>query len=196
METISGPATSIAGEIAGAPPRLWKPWSAALERTPPSPVSAAIRLRPTVCLTKSAAAWTSAPPATGKSVCSTSTITGPPSAPTCTRTTIGLPPVSSSASSADHPTTSPVRTHPLARGKKRRSRASRLEIPPLSGCRCRLSERLNGLGLVVHDVEDGIQSRNLHHVVNLIREVEQLQLSPLLPHACESTDQMPQACAV
>ena len=47
-----------------------------------------------------------------------------------------------------------------------------------SGCRCRLTERLNGLGLVVHDAEDSIQPCNLHHIVNLIREVEQLQFSP------------------
>jgi hypothetical protein len=40
-----------------------------------------------------------------------------------------------------------------------------------------LSERLNGHGLVVHDLEDGIQPCNLHQIVNLIREVEQLQFS-------------------
>src|SRR5882762_9373730 len=62
-----------------------------------------------------------------------------------------------------------------------------------SGCRCRLCKRLNGHGLVVHDVEDGIQPCNLHQIVNLIREVEQLQFSLLLPHARESTDQMAQA---
>src|SRR6266436_3767576 len=65
-----------------------------------------------------------------------------------------------------------------------------------SGCRYRLTERLNGHGLVVHDVEDGIQPCNLHQIVNLIREVEQLQLSLLLPHASKSTDQMAQARAV
>lgn len=62
-----------------------------------------------------------------------------------------------------------------------------------SGCPCRLTERLNGQALVVHDVEDGLQPSNLHQIVNLIREVEQLQLSLLLPHARESTDQMAQA---
>jgi hypothetical protein len=62
-----------------------------------------------------------------------------------------------------------------------------------SGCRCRLTERLNGHVLVVHDVEDGIEPCNLHHIMNLIREVEQLQFSLLLPHACESTDQVAQA---
>ena len=62
-----------------------------------------------------------------------------------------------------------------------------------SGCRCRLTERLNGHGLVVHDVEDCIQPCNLHQIVNLIREVEQLQFSLLLPHARESADQMAQA---
>jgi hypothetical protein len=56
-----------------------------------------------------------------------------------------------------------------------------------------LTERLNGYGLVVHDVEDGIQPCNLHHIVNLIREVEQLHLPLLLPHAGESTDQMAQS---
>jgi hypothetical protein len=33
----------------------------------------------------------------------------------------------------------------------------------------------------------------LHHIVNLIREVEQLQFSLPLSHARESTDQMAQA---
>ena len=50
-----------------------------------------------------------------------------------------------------------------------------------SSCRCRLTERLNGHGLVVHDVEDGIQPCNLHYIVNLICQVEQLQFSLLLP---------------
>src|SRR6266481_5551771 len=62
-----------------------------------------------------------------------------------------------------------------------------------SGCPCRLTEGLNGHGLVVHDVEDGIQPGNLHHIANLICEVEQLQFSLLLPHARESTDQIAQA---
>src|SRR5216684_4016530 len=65
-----------------------------------------------------------------------------------------------------------------------------------SGCRCRLTERLNSQGLVVRDVEDGIQPCNLHQIVNLIREVEQLQFSLLLPHARESTDQVAQPSAV
>src|SRR6266850_1649079 len=65
-----------------------------------------------------------------------------------------------------------------------------------SGCRYRLTEGLNGHGLVVQYVEHGIQSCNLHHIVNLIREVEQLQFSLLLPHARESTDQMAQPRAV
>ena len=42
-----------------------------------------------------------------------------------------------------------------------------------AGCRCRLIERLNGHGLVVHDVEDGIQFCNLQDVLDLIREIEQ-----------------------
>src|SRR6266850_324510 len=70
--------------------------------------------------------------------------------------------------------------------------SSEMALRP-AGCRCRLIERLNGHGLVVHDVEDGIQPCNLHQIVDLIREVEQLQFSLLLPHARESTDQMAQA---
>jgi hypothetical protein len=43
-----------------------------------------------------------------------------------------------------------------------------------SGCPCRLTERLNRHRLVVHDVENAIQLCNLHHIVNPLREVEQL----------------------
>lgn len=51
-----------------------------------------------------------------------------------------------------------------------------------SGCHRREFEGLNGLGLVVSNVEDGIQFRNLHQVVDLIREFEQFQFSLLLPY--------------
>ena len=47
---------------------------------------------------------------------------------------------------------------------------------------CRLTERLNRHRLVVHDVENGIQFCNLHHIVNPLREVEQFQLSLVHPH--------------
>ena len=52
-----------------------------------------------------------------------------------------------------------------------------------SGYRRREIERLNGLdglGFVDSNVEDGIQFRDLHQVVDLIRECEQLQFSVLL----------------
>ena len=51
-----------------------------------------------------------------------------------------------------------------------------------SGCRCRLTERLNSQGLVVRDVEDGIQPCNLRHVVDLICEIEQLEFPFCHPH--------------
>src|SRR5215469_10596300 len=61
------------------------------------------------------------------------------------------------------------------------------------GCGCRLTEGPNGLGLVIHDVKNGIEPCNLHHVLDLFHEVEQLEFSPLLPHAGEGTDKMAQA---
>src|SRR5436853_14597 len=47
--------------------------------------------------------------------------------------------------------------------------------------------------LVVHDVEDRIQPYDLHHVLDLFREIEQLQFSTLRLHAGVGTDQMSQA---
>ena len=61
------------------------------------------------------------------------------------------------------------------------------------GCRCRLTEGTNGRGLVIHDVKSGIKPCNLHHVLDLLHEVEQLKFSTLLPHAGEGTDKMAQA---
>lgn len=51
----------------------------------------------------------------------------------------------------------------------------------------RLGEGPNGYLFVLHDVEDGIQLCNLHHVMNIFCEIEQLQFSLLLLHACEGT---------
>ena len=43
-----------------------------------------------------------------------------------------------------------------------------------SSCPGRLTERLNRHRLVVHDLENGIQFCIFHHIVNPLREVEQL----------------------
>jgi hypothetical protein len=40
--------------------------------------------------------------------------------------------------------------------------------------RCRLTERINGQRLIIHDVKDGVQLCNLQHVVNFTREIQQL----------------------
>ena len=65
-----------------------------------------------------------------------------------------------------------------------------------SGYHRREFERLNGLGFVVSNVEDGIQFRDLHQVVNLIREFEQLQLPPLLACCGEAAYQIAQSRAI
>src|SRR6266849_7419776 len=103
MEIISDHVTSTVGEIAGAPRRLSKPCLVVRARTPPSPASAATPLRPILFRLKRAADWIFTHPVAGKSVCSISTTTGPPSAPMFIRTTIGPPPVLSSISSAEPP---------------------------------------------------------------------------------------------
>src|SRR6267142_7107048 len=61
---------------------------------------------------------------------------------------------------------------------------------------CRLAKGFNALRLVLHDVEDGIQLCNLHHIVDLVRQIEQFQFSILLPHTRERTDQRTQTRAV
>ncbi len=86
--------------VPGASRRLSKPSQAAPARTPQLPESAVTPLQRTACRTKWVAAWISTLPGTGKSACSTSTTTGLRSVPMFTRTIIGLPPVSSSASLA------------------------------------------------------------------------------------------------
>ena len=63
-------------------------------------------------------------------------------------------------------------------------------------CGCRLTERLHGHSLVIHDVEDSIKFCNLHKVPDLAREVEKLEFSLLLPYGRKRTDQSTQAHAV
>jgi hypothetical protein len=61
-------------------------------------------------------------------------------------------------------------------------------IRQLCSCSSRLTERPKGRGFIVQDVENGIQLCYLHHIMNVIRKVEQFRFSSLLPHARESTD--------
>lgn len=59
------------------------------------------------------------------------------------------------------------------------------KFPPLCGCGRSFPKRKHRSRLFLLDVENGVQPGNLQQVVHLIREFEQLQLSTLLPHACE-----------
>lgn len=55
---------------------------------------------------------------------------------------------------------------------------------------------LNGHGLVIHDIEDGTHARNSEYIVNLIREVDQLQVSLMFADTRENTNQMAQADSI
>src|SRR5258708_3331306 len=107
MEIISGRASSAAGEIDGAQPRLVKHCLGDPARTPPSAESAVTRLRRTASRLKWAAEWMFILRGASTSVCSTSTTTGPRSARIFIRTTIGFPPELSCGSSEADPSNSP-----------------------------------------------------------------------------------------
>jgi hypothetical protein len=59
-----------------------------------------------------------------------------------------------------------------------------------------VNERLNGRGLVVKTVEDGMELCDLQQVVEPFGKIEQLDLSVEFPHAYDGADQMCQARAV
>src|SRR5216684_5680899 len=103
MEIITGHACSAADEIDGARPRLWRPWLGDRVQTPPSAEPAVTPLPPIAFRIKLAADLISTRPDASRSVCSTSTTTGPRSALMFIRTTIGLPPELSCGSSEGDP---------------------------------------------------------------------------------------------
>jgi hypothetical protein len=59
-----------------------------------------------------------------------------------------------------------------------------------------VNERLDGRGLVVEALEDGMEFCDLQQVADPVAKIEQFDFSVEFPHAHEGTDQMCQAGAV
>ncbi len=58
-----------------------------------------------------------------------------------------------------------------------------------SGCTF-LAERLHRAGLVISDVEDGVQLGDLQQVMNFLGQVEQFEFSTLVANRGEGADQL------